>query len=74
MLTPSILTKNNMGAKRSELQLLEESYLSFSESFICEVWSFTAKAYKVSFKLEWVEGAVMLKSFEAHKDVLQSRL
>lgn len=74
MLTPSILTKNNMCAKRSELQLLQESYLGFSESFTCEVWSFTAKAYKVPFRLERVEGAVMMNRFGAHKDVLWSRL
>lgn len=43
MLTPSILTENNMCAKRSELQLLQESYLGSSESFTYEMWSFTAK-------------------------------
>lgn len=45
MLTPSILTENKMYAKRAELQLLQESYLAFSESFACEAWSFTVKAY-----------------------------
>lgn len=74
MLTPSMLTKNNMCAKRSELQLLQESYLGFSESFTCEVWSFTAKAYKVSFRLEWVERAVTMNSLGAHKDGLWSKL
>lgn len=54
--------------------MLQESYLGFSESFTCEVWSFTAKAYKASFRWEWVEGAVMMFSLGAHKDVLQSRL
>lgn len=63
-----------MCAIRSELQLLQESYLGVSESFTCEVWSFRAKACKWSFRLEWVEGAVMINGLGAHKDVLQSGL
>lgn len=73
MLTPSILTKNNMCAKTSELQLLQESYLASSESFTCEVWSCRAKAYKASFMLEGVE-EVTMDLLGAHTEVLQTRL
>lgn len=74
MLTPSILTKNNMCAKTSELQLLQESYLAFSESFTCEVWSCRAKTYEVSFMLEGVEGEVTMDLLGAHTEILQNRL